>query len=143
MSHVKITNVATGTPITPIGPVTYRSEIHSNYLMLCFSTVWDRGLFNEFRDTGACLVIDEVDEFCKRIHAGAELQLGGWAGIDGATRYGTPSPLGAVFAKPLKHFEHQEWRFAWLPNKPVKTLQPVYFKIGNIEDLAEVRLKVE
>jgi len=139
--HVHITDVATGRKIVPIGPVTYRSEVHSNYLMLCFSTIWDHRLFRQFPDTDACLIINEVNEFCDRIHTAAEDQLADWAGMDGAATYGAASPLGAVFAKPLKHFEQQEWRFAWLPIKPAKTLQSVYLKIGNIETLAEVRLK--
>jgi hypothetical protein len=141
--HVKITQIETGKDIIPIGPITYRSELHTNYLVLFFSTIWDPRLFNEFSDTNACLVIHEVDEFCERIHAAAEVQLTGWVGIDGAATYGVRSPLGAVFSKQLKFLQQQEWRFAWLPVWSMKTLEPTVLKIGNIEALAEIRFKTE
>ena len=76
--HVKIRNINTGQDIVPIGTLTYRSEIHTNYIVLCFSAIWDHRLFAEFPDTNACLVIHQVEEFCEQIHAAAEVQLSGW-----------------------------------------------------------------
>jgi hypothetical protein len=139
--HARIALVETGQVITPIGPVIYRSNVGSNYLVLCFSSVWDPRLFHEFSDTDACLVIHSVEEFCERIHAAAEVQLPRWVGIDGAATYGARSPLGAVFSKPLRFFPQQEWRFAWLPDPPGRIVKPTLLTIGNIESLAEVRLK--
>ena len=141
--HVEIKQIETGKDIIPIGPVTYHSEVHTNYLVLFFSTIWDPRLFNEFSDSNACLVIHEVDEFCERIHAAAEVQLPGWVGIDGAATYGGRSPLGAVFSKPLNFLQQQEWRFAWLPVGSMRTLESTLLKIGNIEALAEIRFKTE
>jgi hypothetical protein len=139
--HVKITHVKTGRGITPIGAVTYRSEVHTNYLVSCFSSNPDHHLFDEFPDTDACLVVHEVEEFCERIHAAAEVQLSEWVGIDGAVAYGGRSPLGAVFSKPLRFIQQQEWRFAWMPRDPIRVLRPKFFNIGNIEALAELRPK--
>ena len=139
--HVQITLVGTGENITPIGDVTYRSEVHTNYLVSCFSTIWDQHLFDEFPDANACLVIHEVEEFCERIHAAAEVQLPRWVGIDGAATYGGRSPLGAVFSKPIRFVPQREWRFAWMPPEPIRNLGPKFLGVGNIETLAELRLK--
>ena len=141
--RVEIKQIETGEDIIPIGTVTYRSEIHTDYLALFFSTICDPRLFNEFSDSNACLVIHEVDEFCERIHAAAEVQLPGWVGIDGAATYGGQSPLGAIFAKPLRFLQQHEWRFAWVPVEPMRNLEPVFLKIGNIEAIAEIRFKTE
>src|SRR5713101_5642648 len=139
--HVKITHVETGRGISPIGAVRYRSEVHTNYLVSCFSGTWNHRLFDAFPDSDACLVIHEVEEFCERIHAAAEVQLPGWVGIDGAATYDGQSPLGAVFSKPLRFFQQQEWRSAWMPPNAIRILQPKFLQIGNIEALAELRLK--
>ncbi len=109
--------------------------------MLCFSTVYDDSLFDEFSDTDTCLVIHRVDEFCERFHAAAELQLAGWIGTDGAVAYGSRSPLGAVFSKPFQFVQQHEWRFVWLPEQPGTAAVPTLLTIGNIEDLAELRSK--
>ena len=139
--HVKIEILRTGQEITPIGPVTYRSEVGTNYLVSCFSTAWDSHLFEEFPDTDACLVIHQTEEFCERLHAAADVQLAGWVGIDGAVSYGGRSPLGAVFSKPLQFLRQNEWRFAWIPPKPRQVMETKILKIGNIEAIAEVRMK--
>ena len=137
--YVTITHVETGQDIKPIGHVSYRSEIHTNYLVSCFSCVWDPSLFDEFSGSDACLVIHNVDEFCERMHSAAEAQLPACVGIDGPVIYGQSSPLGGVFSKPLRFLQQQEWRFAWMPKEPVKLLDPKLLSIGSIEGLAELR----
>jgi hypothetical protein len=139
--YVTMTRVETGQDIKPIGQVSYRSEIHTNYLVSCFSCVWDPSLFDEFSGSDACLVIHKVDEFCERMHLAAEAQLPGCVGIDGPVTYGGSSPLGAVFSKPLRFLQQQEWRFACMPKEVVKILDPKLLSIGSIEVLAELRLK--
>ena len=139
--YVKITHVETGQDIKPIGLVSYRSKIHTNYLVSCFSSVWDPCLFDEFSGSDACLVIDNVEEFCERMQSAAEVQLPGWIGVDGAVTYGGSGSLGPVFSKPLAFFRQQEWRFAWMPKDPIRTLDPKLLNVGSIEALAELRLK--
>ncbi len=126
--------------IMPIGQVDYRSEIHTNYLVACFSTAPSQ--FAEFPDTDACLVIDKVEEFCERIHVAVEVQLPHWAGFDAAVTYGGHHPLGAVFSKPLHFCTQREWRFGWLPDIPVRNLQPMIIRIGNIENLGHLVRKL-
>ena len=139
--YVTITQVETGEDIKPIGQVSYRCEIHTNYFVSCFSSVWDPRLFDEFSGSDACLVIHKVEEFCERMHLAAEAQLPGWIGIDATVMYGGSSPLGAVFSKPLRFLHQQEWRFAWMPKEAAKILDPKLLSVGSIEGLAELRLK--
>lgn len=137
-SAVTITIEDTGQRINPIGDVAYRSEVGTNYLIICFSKRWDEYLFDDFPGTDACLVIHNVDDFCERLHSAAEIALPQWAGIDAAVVYGGKSNLGAVFSKPLQFIVQNEWRFAWQPNTPVKELAPVLLTIGRISDIAEI-----
>ena len=137
-SSVKILDENTGKKINPIGDVTYRSEIHTDYLTICFSTQWDEKLFEEFPGTNACLIVHNVEEFCERFHMEVEKQLPQWAGIDGCVVYGEKSELGVAFSKPLRFFTQQEWRFAWLPDNPMIELKAMTIRIGNIENIAEI-----
>jgi len=127
--------------INPIGPVIYRSEIRTNYVVCCFSRVWDETLFHSFTDADACLVINEVEEFCERMHAAADAHLPGWVGIDGAVTYGGRSALGPVFSKANQFAQQQEWRFAWMPSTPTRALTAKFLNIGSIENLAKIRLR--
>ena len=138
---VKIEIVGQGRIINPIGPVTYRSEIHTNYVVCCFSGVWDESLFHVFSDADACLVINEVEEFCERMHAAADAQLPGWVGIDSVVTYGGRSDLGAVFSKANRFARQQERRFAWIPPTPTRALTAKFLNVGSIENLAEIRLR--
>src|SRR5205814_1186990 len=124
----------------PIGLVNSRSEIQTNYLVSCFSTMWDLRLFDEFSGSDACLVIHKVDEFCERMHSATKAQLPESIGIDGAVTYDGSSPLGAVFSKPLRFLQQREWRFAWMPKESVGIVDPKLLSIGSIETLAELRL---
>jgi hypothetical protein len=140
-SQVRISGLAAESNTVPIGPVTYRSEIHTDYLILCFCTICDDRFFADFRNSDACLIVHKVDEFSEQLHAQAESQLPGWIGCDGAVTYGAPNALGPVFSKPLSHVDEREWRFAWLPVPPASTVEHVFIRIGSIEALAEVRSK--
>ena len=135
---VKI-SVVGGRNITPIGDVHYRSEIHTNYLVACFSSA--PNLFTEFPDTDACLMIDKVEEFCERLYVAAESQLPDWVGADASVSYGCDNPLGVVFSKPLRFYNQREFRFGWQPRKPVRDLRPTLITIGNIEHLGHIVAK--
>ncbi len=137
-SSVTITLLSTGKTIKPLGDVTYKSTVGTNYLTLCFSERWDELLYSDFGNTNACLVVHEVEEFCERLHAAAEAALPNWASMDARVTYGGDSPLGAVFSKPVWYITQHEWRFAWHPPVTVNELQPVVVSIGSIERIAEL-----
>ena len=135
---VKITLASTGEEIKPIGEVTYRSEVGTNYLTVCFSERWDASMFSDFPNTDTCLVIHEVEEFCERFHIAVEAALSGWAGMDAKVTYGGHSPLGAVFSKPMRFIVQHEWRFAWRPLDALTEIQPLSVRMGSIERIAEI-----
>ncbi len=137
-SSMNITTENTGMHIKPIGEVSYRSEVGTNYLTLCFSKHWDEQLFDEFPNTNSCLIIHDPEEFSNRLHSAAEILLPGWAGIDAAVDYSNQSSLGAVFSKPLQFIMQQEWRFAWRPLSAIKHLNALVVEIGSITDIAEI-----
>jgi hypothetical protein len=137
-SVVTITIAHTGQQIKPIGDVTYRSEVGTNYLTICFSDRWDEHLFDDFPGTDSCLVINEVEEFCERVHAAAESILPQWVGIDAGVVYGGKSEVGAIFSKPFQFILQHEWRFAWHPPMPIDQLDSVTIKIGSIANIAEI-----
>jgi hypothetical protein len=137
-SAVTITGESTGQRIRPIGDVTYRSEVGTNYLTICFSDRWDELLFNDFPGTDACLVIHNVEKFSERFHAAAELALPDWFGMDAPVVYGGSSAFGAVFSKPLQFIIQHEWRFAWSPPVSIEHIEPIKIGIGSISDIAEI-----
>jgi len=139
-SSVIITNERTGERIVPVGDVTYRTEIGTNYLTVCFSQRWNETLFDVFPDTDACLVIHNVDEFIERFHfaASSVLPESQWIGLDAPVEYGRESCLGGVFSKPNQFRNQHEWRFAWLPVRSLTNIEPVIVKLGNIESIAEI-----
>lgn len=136
--RVTITHMATGKPIPAIGDVVFRDEVGTNYYTLCFSSVWDPSLFDEFKGSDACLVIHHPDEVCERIHYYAEQFLRGWSGIDAAASYDGRNSFGPSFNKHGKYIIQKEWRFAWMPPQKCTELHPVCIRIGNIERYAEI-----
>jgi hypothetical protein len=138
---LKIVHARTGKQIRPIGDATFRDEIGTDYFTLCFSSVWDPLLFNDFKDSDACLVIHEPEEVCERIHFEADKFLRGWAGVDGSVLYGGEHEFGPVFVKNWTYITQKEWRFAWLPPQKCQELRPLFIRIGSIERYAEILRK--
>ncbi|MFL9905301.1 hypothetical protein [Paraburkholderia sp. RL17-337-BIB-A] len=138
-SAVTITVKATGNHIRPIGDITYRSAVGTNYLTVCFSDRWDEQLFDEFPNTDACLVIHNVEEFSDRFHNAVKLKLPHWAGMDAPVVYGGKSEYGPVFSKPPQFVTQHEWRFAWRPGIRIEHVEPVIIGIGSIANIAEIR----
>lgn len=138
--NVVITDVVSGARIKPLGDVTYRSKVGTNYLTLCFSKCWNVKLFGEFPGTDACLVIHKVEEFSERVHLALSAMLPDWIGMDAAVSYGRSHALGAVFMKPPhpQFVMQHEWRFAWRPAAALSTIDPIRLKIDSIERIAEI-----
>ena len=113
----------------------------AGYLILSLSSTWDPRLFNDFPDADACLVINDPESFGERIHRAAQRALPHWAGIDAAVTYGMPTPLGAAFSKDKALARQKEWLFAWRPMQDRMSVNPLVIQIGNIESIAELRLK--
>jgi len=136
--HVEITNERTGQRLKPIGSVTYKNEILTNYYTLCFSTSGDPTLFEEFQGSDACLVIHDTNEVCERILHYANQVLPNWTSFDAKVSYGGRSDFGAFYLKDKRYFIQQEWRFTWVPPKPTQILTPFNIRIGDITKFAEI-----
>lgn len=119
-------------------PDTDASEI--KYLTLSLTTAGDEKAFNLFAATDTCLMIHNPDEFGERLHKAVQRMLPSWAGIDAAVSYGMPSPLGSAFSKSKAFEQEKEWLFAWRPMQPFLPCNQIVIKIGNIEDIAELRI---
>ncbi len=127
--------------ILPFGSAAVRGATPASYLTLSLARAWDDMLFDEFPGADSCLVIHNAEEFGERIHRAAQRALPNWAGIDAAISYGVPNPLGAAFSKVKQYANQKEWLFAWRPMQATMSLNPVVIEIGNIEGIAELRVK--
>jgi hypothetical protein len=137
---VKITHVRTGKPIIPIGKVTIRDEVGTDYLTLCLSRRLEPRLFEDF-GADAVLAIHDPEAVCELIHDAAEHLLPGWMGVDAPVFYGGNHRFGPSFTKGPQFLEQQEWRFSWLPplGRTYPKLSPVLISIGSIARFADIR----
>lgn len=86
-------------------------------------------------------MINNPEEFGERIHRAAQRLLPSWTGIDGAISYGKQNRLGLAFTKNTRNASQKEWLLIWRPTQPTIALRPIVIQIGNIEAIAELRLK--
>ena len=126
--------------ILPFGARSGAASVAS-FLTLSLSSVWDERLFDELPEAEACLVIHDTESFGERIHKAAQRALPNWAGIDAAVTYGVPSVLGTAFARDRQLARQKEWLFAWRPMSAAMSVNPVVIEIGNIESIAELRVR--
>jgi hypothetical protein len=107
------------------------------FLTLSFCTAWQPNRIALFGGDDACLVIHNTEEFGERVHRAVQRALPDWMGIDGIVSYGSRSPLGAIFSKPLLNRAEKEWLFAW------RSMQgggsAVVIRLGSIEEFAEIK----
>lgn len=110
-----------------------------NILALSMSSSADESLYDRFDGADSCLVINDPEQFGERLHRAVQRALPGWAGIDAAVSYGSPSGLGALFSKPRAQAVEKEWLFAWRPAREGLIAKPVEVRIGSIESIAVLR----
>jgi hypothetical protein len=139
-SNVRIT-LESGQEIHSTSDLTYTTTIQTDYFTLCFSEDWHDDQFKAFSGTDACLVIHHLQVFRERFFAAMENYLPDWGGADGPITYGGRSPLGAMFSKPIEFFPQFEWRFSWVPPQRTAKLEPMVIRIGDLRDIAEIRLR--
>lgn len=139
---IKIVRVQTGQEVKPLGPIKFEMKSTTDYLILCFSKIWNTQLFEKFSGTDrCCLVIHDVPEFQERIHNFVAKILPDWSGCDIAVEYGQPHPLRLCFSKAPVYADENEWRFAWRPRVAIPKAVPTFVTIGSIADIAEIRSK--
>jgi hypothetical protein len=138
-SSIKITT-KDGTPIIPVGDVTFSTFfLPIDSYILCFSYDYDEGLYGEFQGSEACLVVQNVQEFSQRIHDAFAKAMPSYLGIDGRVTYGKhQSSLGVLFSKPKQFTYQREYRFSWIPEKPIGLLDQKVLVEGNFDDIRDL-----
>lgn len=129
------------TSIQPISDIVF-SDFHTSIdsYILCFSYAHDKGLYKEFKDSDACLIIHDVDEFSRRIHSEFRRLMPSHLGINNRVSYSShPSPFGVLFSKPIDYIYQREYRFSWIPEYSEK--------MSNVNDIIngnwnEIRKKI-
>lgn len=129
-----------------------------NKYLLCFSYQYDDNLYEHFGES--CLVIHDPEEFERRLMNVMIERYPFLLGISSRVSYSKHEhDLGILFSKDSNFKYQYEYRFLWfsdsepepvsyeimsnpeLLRKLVKSKDPIYIEIGNIEDIAEIRIK--
>ena len=121
--------------ITPQGDVTFSTvDLRVDAYILCFSYDYDVRLYDEFKGSDACLIINNVKEFADRIHAAFERLMPSHFGTDGRMAYGKhESPLGVLFSKSERYIFQREYRFAWTSTNSTRRLDLEDFINNNLD----------
>lgn len=129
-----------GTPIVPVGDVTFSTFfLPIDSYILCFSYDYDERLYDEFEGSEACLVVQNVKEFSRRIHNAFVKAMPSYLGVDGRVTYGNhESSLGVLFSKPKEFFFQREYRFSWIPEESIHLLDPKVFVEGNFDEIRKL-----
>lgn len=150
-NRVTITHPRTDQAIPVLGNFKYTIRAR-DYYVLCFSHEFDYRLFLAFRndqgDTAdACLVINNVDEFARRLDAAMQERYSNWNFYSNRVFYfdpyynvpgKTPPTPGAY--KDFRYAYQREYRFLWHPlfSDPRLRLSTFDIKIGSLEDIANL-----
>ena len=129
-------------PVQPAGNLRVRHTLPTNYYVVCFSSVADHRLFDDFEAT-ACLVIRNPREFLIRLVAAARTRLPRWHAGGGPVQYLDPllTRHGDLHIPLVKHFRYAyqwEYRVYWLPDVPQDNLEPVLVELGPLHDIGEL-----
>lgn len=129
-----------------------------NKYLLCFSYLCNDSLYEHFGES--CLIIHDPEEFERRLMNVMMERYPFLVGISSRVSYSKQEhELGILFTKDSNFKYQYEYRFLWfsdskpepvsyeimsnseLLRKLVKSKDPIYIEIGNIEDIAEIRIK--
>ncbi len=138
--RVKITLKKDNSEINPIGDITESTLfLAADSYILCFSYDFDEGLYDEFKDSDSCLIINDTVEFAKRIHQAFELAMPHHSGVDARVTYSKhQSHFGPLFSKPIKYIYQREYRFAWISNNSKLILNPNILIENNIDEIKKM-----
>lgn len=157
---VKISSM-NGATINPIGDITFSTILLPiDCYILCFSYDYDESLYDEFKGSDSCLIINDVMSFSERIFNAFREVMPDHHGMDARVTYSKhSSSLGVLFSKAKKHIYQREYRFAWLPNNPKQLINPmqllqndideikkilpdpIKLAIGSLEDISEIKVR--
>ena len=137
-SSSRVHNISVGQEIPLLSDITHTTSIATDYYVLCFSLKNNDYLYDEFQGSDSILSITNFSEFESRFYRSADSVLPGWIVWGGAVTYGRPSPDGAFFQKPLRHFPQCEWRCVIIPPVATEELQPIFLDLGSLSAVAHI-----
>lgn len=119
-----------------------RADMKSNFYVFCLSSSLRARLFLDF-DADACLIIKDSDAFSNRFFNACRNSAPEYHFKAGRVEYYDPLCVSPEEFKPIfwKHFRYayqEEVRFVLLPPKPRYALDPLFLKLGSIEDIAHL-----
>jgi hypothetical protein len=114
----------------------------SDYWLYCVTNSVEPRLFVDF-EADACVIIRDRKQFSQMLRKASHKNLGEVSTREGPAIYVDPLlPRSANIFVPLsKYFGYsyqEEYRFCWLPSKPVKELTHVDVQIGSLKEIAEL-----
>jgi hypothetical protein len=124
--------------IKPIGDITnYTVLVAADSYILCFSYEYDETLYDKFKKSDSCLVINDVVEFVHRMHTAFNKVMPNYSGCNSRVTYSKHlSYFGVLFSKPKRYIYQREYRFVWIPHKSTQMIEPI--KLIN-NDFVETR----
>ena len=146
-SEVTITFVdqQTGKPknVKPTGEVTNTTSLATNYYLYCMTNILDYRLFDDF-ESDSCLIIRDPSAFCIRLQDAVQARLPNWLDWDRSVDYIDPylhpeKNIDLFFSKHFRFWYQDEYRFAWIPERGVRThLDPFFVELGSLEQNSEI-----
>jgi len=128
--------------IAPIGDIQLTLESPSDYYVMCFASIFESRLFDEF-GADACLIIRDPLRFVTRIFKEIQAREPKWTGRATFVTYYNPQspevlPKSVFFYKDNSYKYQQEYRIVFRPSMSVRTLEPIFIEMGNLEDYCEL-----
>lgn len=116
-----------------------------NYYMYCTCTYFSRRMPTDF-NANAAVIIEDKEEFLKRLDSAAARQLPNHEYFSGDVTYydpynDNPNESSVGYPEMIKHFSYayqKEHRCVWRcpENIDSETIEPVYLKLGPLNDIA-------
>jgi len=116
--EVKLTTM-NGDPIIPVSDIKMEFQLPSNYYVFCLSETFNIRLFEDF-EADSCLVINNANEFVKRMQTEFNKTVPGWMPIASPVEYVDPyryskngrQPIVHI-SKHIRYFYQKEFRLIW------------------------------
>jgi hypothetical protein len=151
--------------IPVIGPLTYQTTLNLDCFILCGSNEFDPLLWHDFPDYDACLIIENIDEFARRLDLAWKMKHGACMFTHNNIEYydqcdtspilfKNDLPLDKQIRKPIisKNFTfayQREYRFWWasqIGSARMEMHNKCYFSdltVGCLEDIAKIVRKCD
>lgn len=122
--------------------VDIRLQFPTDYWLYCVTSSVEPRLFVDFK-ADACVIIKDKDSFRYMLRLAAAKVLPRVGMKEGSAIYIDPLLHNNIniFVPFTKHFRYtyqEEYRFCWIPMKPVEKVEHVDVEIGSLKDIAEL-----